>query len=108
MKREVEEKIKADEAFEEKRKKLLADNKLKQEEILRKNMEKKERMLKKKKLEERWDMTRWISEYIDQNTERWKTEKQQRMKTEAERAEDWKKMKRREDRDIEIAGTGKK
>ena len=39
-------------------------------------------------------MTRWISEYIDQNTERWKTEKQQRMKTEAERAEDWKKMKR--------------
>ena len=41
MKREVEEKMKADATFEEKRKKLLADNKLKQEEILRKNMERK-------------------------------------------------------------------
>ena len=94
MRREVEDKKRADAIFEEKRAKLLAEKKHKQEEILRKNMEKKERMLKKKKLEERWAMTRWISEYIDQNTERWKTEKQQRMKTEAERAEDWKKMKR--------------
>ena len=39
-------------------------------------------------------MIRWITSYIDQNSEKWKKEEKQRVKTELERAEDWKKLKR--------------
>ena len=43
-------------------------------------------------MEERWAMARWISGYIDENTDRWKKEKDTRRKDEKTRAEEWKKM----------------
>ena len=94
MKDEVEERKKAKELYEQKRQKLLAENKKKQESILRQNQEKRERQEKKKKLQERWAMARWITQYIDENEERWKKEKEERSKTESERAEEWKKLER--------------
>ena len=71
MQREVEEKRKAKLLYEEKRKKLLDENKKKQELILRNNQEKRERKERKKQLEEKWAMARWLTQYIDENTERW-------------------------------------
>ena len=47
-------------------------------------------------MEERWAMARWISTYIDENTERWKKEKDERKKDEKTKAEEWKKMNRLE------------
>ena len=44
-------------------------------------------------LEERWAMAKWVAGYIDQNSERWKAEKQQRALSEKEQADAWKKMK---------------
>ena len=39
-------------------------------------------------------MTRWISQYIDENTERWNKERQERQGNETRRAEEWRKMER--------------
>ena len=45
-------------------------------------------------LEERWAMARWIASYIDENSDRWKKEQEERQKDERKRAEDWLKMNR--------------
>ena len=66
---------KAQALYEERRSRLLEENKQKQEQLLKKEQEKKERKLSKKMLEERWAMARWITHYIDENSERWKEER---------------------------------
>ena len=96
MKREVEESKKAKIQVEETRRKLLDQKKRKQEEMFRLEQEKRERKQKKKLMEDRWAMARWISQYIDENCDRWKIERDQRKETEKERAERWKKMERLE------------
>ena len=63
---------------EDKRQVLLADNKVKQEEILRLKQEKSDRKTKQKMLEKRWEMMRWITTYIDENSESWENEKKER------------------------------
>ena len=52
---EVSEKKRATELYEEKRRKLLEANKLKEEQILMQNKEKKDQ------LEEKWAMARWLA-----------------------------------------------
>ena len=94
MRKEVEEKKKAQTAYEEKRRKLIEENKKKQEDLLRKEHEKKERNKKKRLLEKSWEMTRWLTRYIDENSNRWKKEKEERKETEKERAEAWLKASR--------------
>ena len=94
MKKETEERKRANKLYEERREKLLLENKKRQEEILRKDQESKERKQKKKMLEERWAMARWISQYIDENSEKWKVEKQERQENEKKVAEEWKKLER--------------
>ena len=94
MKRETEDRKAAKAQVEERRRKLLEEKKAKQEELLRKDYERKERKQKQKMMGERWAMARWISSYIDENNDRWIREKSQRKKTDLERAEEWKKMKR--------------
>ena len=94
MKKETEERKRANKLYEERREKLLLENKKRQEEILRKDQESKERKQKKKMLEERWVMASWISQYIDENSEKWKVEKQERQENEKKVAEEWKKLER--------------
>ena len=94
LKREVEESKKARKMYEQRRENLLKENKRKQEEILRKKQETKERKEKKRMLEERWAMTRWLTSYIDENQEKWKTESEDRQKNEKKRAAEWHKMER--------------
>ena len=96
MRKEVEDKKKAKAIYEERRKKLIEEKKHKQEEILRREQEKKERKQKQRMLKERWAMTRWLTSYIDENSTRWKAEKDQRQLNEIEKAESWKKMNRLE------------
>ena len=71
LKKEVEDRKRAKEIFEERRKKLLADQKVKQEELLRKEQERKARKQTKKMLEERWAMLRWVTSFIEENQEKW-------------------------------------
>ena len=80
--------------YEEIREKLIREHKKKQEEMLRKDQETNERKQKKKSLEERWAMIRWITRYIDENSERWSKEKLERQKNEVKLAEDWNRMTR--------------
>ena len=96
MRKEVEEKRKAREVYEQRRQKLLDEKKERQENLLRQEHERSERKAKKRMLEERWSMVRWITEYIDTNTQRWEEERKSRVETEKESAERWKKMERLE------------
>ena len=57
-------------------------NKRKQEELLRTRQEKAERKAKQRTLENRWEMMRWITAYIDNNTERWDVERKERQEKE--------------------------
>jgi hypothetical protein len=40
--------------------------------------EKSDRKTKQKMLEKRWEMMRWITTYIDENSESWENEKKER------------------------------
>ena len=59
----------------ERRNKLIEEKKLKQEKMLRQEQEKRDKIIKKKMLEERWEMTKWITKYIDVNEDKWAREK---------------------------------
>ena len=69
MQKEVEDKKKAKVEYKERREKLLQEQKLRQEKMLRQEHEKRERKSNKKMLEDRWAMARWITSYIDENTD---------------------------------------
>ena len=94
LRKEVEDKKRAQAMYEERRNKLLADQKIKQEQMLRKEQERRERKQTKRMLEERWAMARWIVGYIDENTDRWKMEQKVRLENKQQTAEEWKKMER--------------
>ena len=94
LKREVEDRKRAQELYSERRNKLLAEQKLKQEELLRKEQERIVRKQNKKMLEERWAMARWIVGYIDENSDRWKKEQKDRQMNMQQTAEEWKRMER--------------
>ena len=55
---------------------------------------KNERIRTKKRMEERWEMIRWVSKYIEENQERWENEKRERDQQRKERLEDWDRAKR--------------
>ena len=94
IRQEVEKRnaAKIDEA--RRRNKLLEDKKVRQEQILRENQEKLDRKSKKRMLEERWAMTRWVTKYIDENSERWALEKKDREESSKKWLEDWAKKSR--------------
>ena len=52
---------------------------------------KRERMEIKRKMEERWGMLRWISNYIDKNQESWEREREIEKRN---KVSNWKKLKR--------------
>ena len=81
---------------EDKRKVLLADRKIRQEEILRKGQEKADRKIKQRMLEERWEMMRWITGYIDKNSEKWARQKLERQKDDQQWLKEWARMSRME------------
>ena len=60
------------------RRKLLAEKKFRQEEILRQEQDKLDRKIKKKRLEERWALMKWVTTYIDDNTDKWARDKKER------------------------------
>ena len=63
---------------EERRNALLAERKHRQEELLRKEQEKKDRKIKQNMLYKRWEMMRWVTKYIDENSKKWEREKEKR------------------------------
>ena len=66
----------------------------KEEETRRLDEKKKERLLMKKRMEERWEMIRWVSQYIEANQENWEIEKRERDETRGEKIEQWEKAQR--------------
>ena len=77
--------------IEEKQRKMMDEKRRKR---LQKEREKKERFEKIEKVKERWAMMRWVTEFIEENSERW--EKERNMGLEKERKEllDWEKSSR--------------
>ena len=70
------------------------DEEMRKNEDKKKRETKESRMRKKKQLEERWGMLRWVTNYLDENKERWEKEREKRMKEEERRLAEWDKMAR--------------
>ena len=70
--------------------------KLEQEKEVRKikDQQKEKRLEKQKLLTEKWALYRWITEYIDENNERWDRERTDRKETEEKRIAEWEKKNR--------------
>ena len=65
------------------------------QENIRKEKEDKEIRRKKiEKLQEKWAINRWVSEYINQNKERWEKRENKRKEKIIELEKDWEKMGR--------------
>ena len=79
---------------EQRRNTLLAERKQRQEEILRKEQESRDRKIKQNTLYKRWEMMRWVTNYIDENTEKWEIEKEKRDRNNKQRLQDWAKLSR--------------
>ena len=94
MRQEVERRNAAKSEEARRRNKLLEDKKVRQEQILRENQEKLNRKSKKRMLEEWWAMTRWVTKYVDENSERWALEKKDREESSKKWLEDWAKKSR--------------
>ena len=90
-----EEKRKEARIVEEKRReKLIKEKKLKQEKMRRQEQEKRERLRVKTLLESRWEMARWITNYISENEETWRKEKLEREKNHQNWLMSWAKKSR--------------
>ena len=68
----------------------------KQAETEKKNRDRKERLKKKAELEGKWEMLRWVIEFIDDNKDRWERERREREREERETLQMWE-SKSRED-----------
>ena len=78
MRLEVEKRNSAKIIEEKRRNKLLQDKKIRQKKLVREEQDKADRKIRKRMLEERWDMTKWITSYIDENTDKCEKEKKER------------------------------
>ena len=96
IKREDAERQAQQERENERRKEFMHERNKKIQEKKRQAQEKKDRLQKKKILEDRWAMTKWITEYIDSNSEKWEKEKTERKETEKRRRQEWARMTRLE------------
>jgi hypothetical protein len=96
MKKEVERRNESMAKAEERRKQLIAERKMKQEQLLRQEQEKQDKKVKKKMIEERWKMMKWLTKYIDENTDKWAKQKKEKEENEKKWLEDWARMTRLE------------
>ena len=86
--REIE---RARELKERRKKRALAISvKLRREEEKRiENVRKKEGMDRKKRMEERWEIVRWLTSYIGENSDRWEAEKRERDQHLKRKLDEW-------------------
>ena len=81
---------------ERRRKRTLAiSEKLRREEDKRMELVRKnERVDRKRKMEERWEIVRWLTSYIGENSDRWETEKRERDLQLKRRLDEWDRERR--------------
>ena len=89
MKLEVQKRKSAKILEEKRRTRLLQDKKTRQEQFLREEKEKADKKIKKKMIEESWAMTKFITGYIDENTDKWDKEKKERKENSKKWLQDW-------------------
>ena len=77
--------------IDEKQRKIMNEKRKKR---LQKEQEKKERLQKIEKIQERWALMRWITTFIDENSERWDKERAERLEKERQELNDWEKKNR--------------
>ena len=66
----------------------------KKAEKLRKEAQRKEKIEKAKLLGKRWEMLRWLTEFLKENQEKWEIEKKARELENSKKLEEWEKAKR--------------
>ena len=68
--------------------------------------DKEKRLEKKRKLEESWKLMRWITDYIEQNGDKWKTEENDLIEEEKNPVSSWNKMQKEQKIDISKSTLG--
>ena len=91
---EKKEKEMRNKEWRERQKKLLEAGRVKQEEKERKEREKKARLEKKASLEEKWTRLRWVTQFIDENKDKWERWRRERENDARESLESWDDMDR--------------
>ena len=89
---EKERKIKQAE-IEEKLRKIMNEKRLKK---IQKEKEKKERLKKIEKIQEKWALMRWVTAFIEENSETWEKERKERIKKERKEIYEWERKNRLE------------
>ena len=89
-----DEERKLEQAEKKRQEEISKERKKKIEEKLKKENEKKVRLEKAKMLGQRWAMTKWITQFIKENQEKWDLEKIEKEKIERKNLEEWEKAKR--------------
>ena len=64
--------------------------------MLRKEHKKKDRKIEQNMLEKRWEMMKWVTQYIDENSDKWEREKMDRQTNVQNWLQDWARMTRLE------------
>ena len=89
---EKERKIKQAE-IEEKLRKILNEKRLKK---IQKEKENKERLKKIEKIQEKWALMRWVTAFIEENSETWEKERKERIEKERKEIYEWERKNRLE------------
>ena len=90
------EKAKREQKWKERRKRMIEKGKEKKAETEMRNRDRKGRLKKKSELESKWEMLRWVINFIDNNKDRWEKERKEREKVEMETIRMWEKKTREE------------
>ena len=74
--------------------KLIEEKRLREEAKLSEKEEKRLRLDKAKKLKQKWEMTKWIHKYIEENNKKWEKEKRERKEEEEKILKEWERSAR--------------
>ena len=92
MRSEVARRNAARDQAEERRNQLITERKIIEEQLLCQEQERMDKKVKKKMLEERWEMMKWLTKYIDENTDKWNKQKKEIEENEKKWLQDWARM----------------
>ena len=74
--------------------KLREEKRLREEASLRQKEKKRLNLDNAKKLEQKWEITKWIHKHIEENNKKWEKEKRERKEEEEKRLKEWERSAR--------------
>ena len=96
VRKEDEERKEKEEKDRERRKKITREKEKEENKLLIREAERAERKEKKRVLERKWEMMRWVTEFLSETDEKWRRERKEREEENGRKLADWEKKSRLE------------